>query len=213
MIVTRHRRKKFPWKRVLYFTVFIAALAAAILWTPSRVWLARGPVTTPVWNATAPVWKPIAKPFNIAAQQGTIDAQASEIQRLNAEVTGDQAKIADRDKQISQLTSQLNQAQQTAAEPHPSKPAGGVTASPTAPAVAVVSGDLTTSATPDMRRTAQEWGAMDSEAAANLVQRLPDAYVARIFALMTPDSVGAILENLPPGYAARLTQEHPELKR
>lgn len=213
MIVTRQRRKKFPWKPVLYFTAFIAVIAAALWWTPSRVWLARGPVTTPVWNATAPAWKPLAKPFDVAAQQGTIDSQASEIQRLNAEVTADEAKIADRDKQISQLTTQVNQAQQAAAAPHVSKPAGGVSANPTAPAVAAVSGDLTASATPDMRRTAQEWGAMDSEAAAKVVQHLPDAYVARIFALMTPDSVGAILENLPPGYAARLTQEHPELKR
>lgn len=213
MIVTRQRRKKFPWKRVLYFTGFIAIIAAALWWTPSRVWLARGPVMTPVWNATAPVWKPLAKPFDMAAKQGTIDSQAAEIQRLNAEVSADQAKISDRDKQISQLTSQLNQAQQTAVESHASKPAGGVSANPTAPAVAVVSGDLTSNATPDMRRTAQEWGAMDSEAAAKVVQRLPDAYVARIFALMTPDSVGAILENLPPGYAARITQDRPELKR
>jgi hypothetical protein len=30
---------------------------------------------------------------------------------------------------------------------------------------------------------------------------------------MPPDAVGAILENLPAGYAAELTQEHPELKR
>ncbi|HET7815195.1 MAG TPA: hypothetical protein VFL13_12570 [Candidatus Baltobacteraceae bacterium] len=213
MIVTRQRRKKFPWKRVLYFTGFFAVLFAALWWTPSRVWLARGPVTTPVWNATAPVWKPLSKPFDMASQQSTIASQAAEIQRLNAEVTADQTKIADRDKQISQLTSQVNQAQQDAAVPHVSKPAGSVPANPTPQQVAVVSGDLTQSATPDMRRTAQEWGAMDSEAAAKVVERLPDAYVARIFALMTPDSVGAILENLPPGYAARLTQEHPELKR
>jgi hypothetical protein len=30
---------------------------------------------------------------------------------------------------------------------------------------------------------------------------------------MSPESVGAILENLPASYAAKLTQEHPELKR
>jgi len=54
---------------------------------------------------------------------------------------------------------------------------------------------------------------MDSESAAKVVQKLPDAYVARIFALMPPDTVGAILENSPSVYAAQLTQEHPELKQ
>jgi flagellar motility protein MotE (MotC chaperone) len=52
---------------------------------------------------------------------------------------------------------------------------------------------------------------MDADAAAKVVQRLPDAYVARIFAIMPADSVGAILENLPAAYAARLTQDRPEL--
>jgi flagellar motility protein MotE (MotC chaperone) len=64
-----------------------------------------------------------------------------------------------------------------------------------------------------MRRTAQYWASMEPENAAKLAQRLSPVYVARILSLMQPDSVGAILDALPANYAAKLTQEHPELQR
>ena len=211
MIVTRRRKKRFPWKRTLIPAAAVAVIAFALWWSPSREFIASNPVTGPLWNA--PVWKPIAKPFDAAAQQGTISAQTAQINELARQLADAQTQIAARDKQISQLQTQLNQSQQDAAVSHASKPAGTVVPNTTAPGADVVTADLTQSGTADMRRTAQVWSAMDSEAAAKVVQRLPDAYVARIFALMPPDSVGAILENLPAGYAARLTQEHPELKR
>ncbi len=213
MIVTRQRRRRFPWKRVLYPLGFLAVLTLALWWTPSRTWLATGPVTTPIWNATAPVWKPLAKPFDVAAQQGTINTQVAEIQQLQKQLAQAQAQVTDRDKQITQLQSQLDQSQQDAATAHASTgPKGAVAPNATPPSIPVVA-DLSQQATTDMRRTAQVWGSMEAEAAAKVVQKLPDAYVARIFSLMSPDAVGAILENLPAGYAARLTGEHPELKR
>jgi Tfp pilus assembly protein FimV len=212
MIVTRRRRKAFPWKRVLYPALAAILLGFALWWTPSRTWIADGPVTSPVWRATAPVWKPLSAPFDMAAQSGTIRAQSSQIDALGKQLADARAQIADRDKQITSLQSQLDQAQQQAAVANASKPAPRVTADGSA-ATPVPPSDLSNDATPGMRRTAQVWGAMDSEAAAKVVQKLPDSYVARIFALMTPDQVGAILENLPATYAARLTAERPELKR
>lgn len=213
MIVTRQRRRRFPWKRVLFPLGFLTVLALALWWTPSRTWLATGPVTTPVWNATAPVWKPIAKPFDMAAQQGTIKAQTAQIQALQKQVAQAQAQVTDRDKQISQMQTQLDQSQQDAVTAHATGGVKGAVTPNATPASIPVVADLSQQGTADMRRTAQVWGSMDSEAAAKVVQKLPDAYVARVFALMSPDSVGAILENLPSGYAARLTGEHPELKR
>ncbi len=54
---------------------------------------------------------------------------------------------------------------------------------------------------------------MEPENAAKVVQKLPVVYVARVFALMSADSVSSILDALPSTYVAALTQEHPELKR
>ena len=64
-----------------------------------------------------------------------------------------------------------------------------------------------------MRRTAQVWANMDATNAAKVVQRLPIPYVARVLALMSPDDAGAILDAVPPAFAAQVTQENPQLKR
>jgi TolA-binding protein len=208
MIVTRQRKKPFPWKRVLLPAAAIALLIAALWWAPSRTWIATGPLA-PVWQAAAPVWKPIAAPFDSLAQARAISEQNIKIADLQKQLQQARADITDRDKQISRLQTQVNDAQQQAAQASAAKPAAATAAQ----ATAAPAPDLSTQGTPDMRRTAAVWSAMDSESAAKIVQKLPQDYVARVFALMSPDAVGAILENLPAAYAARLTQEHPELHR
>lgn len=200
MIVTRKRRKPFPWKRVLLPAAAVALLVAALSWAPSRNWIATGPL--------APVWKPVSAPFNSVGEARTISAQSAQIADLQKQLQQARGDVADRDKQISQLQTQVNDAQQQAAVASAAKPAV-----PAAQASAAPAADLSAQGTPDMRRTAAVWSAMDSEAAAKVVQKLPQDYVARVFALMSPDSVGAILENLPASYAASLTQEHPQLHR
>lgn len=205
MIVTRQRRKPFPWKRVLLPLAAVALLAAALSWTPSRTWIAAGPLA-PAWKALAPVWKPIAAPFDVAGQLHAISSENATIASLQKQLADANAHAAAQDKQISALQTQLNDAQQQAALAHAAKPAAPQ-------ATAAPAGDLSTQATPDMQRTAAVWAAMDSDAAAKIVQKLPQDYVARVFALMSPDAVGAILENLPASYAARLTQEHPLIRR
>jgi flagellar motility protein MotE (MotC chaperone) len=64
-----------------------------------------------------------------------------------------------------------------------------------------------------MKRTADYWAAMDPENAAKVAQRLPTSYVARILALMPTEAAGTLLDNLPPTFAAKLTQEKPQLQR
>jgi len=198
MIVTRQRKKPFPWKRVLTPAVALSVVAAALWWPPSRAWISTGPLS--------PVWKPITVPLDVAARERMISAQNATIASLQKQLADARMQIGDRDKQLSQLQTQLTDVEQQAALAKAVKPA----AKAAAPAPAA---DLSVQASPDMRRTAAVWSAMDAEAAAKVVQRLPQDYVARIFALMSPDSVGAILENVPASYAARLTQEHPELRR
>ena len=54
---------------------------------------------------------------------------------------------------------------------------------------------------------------MEPENAAKVIQKEPIPYVAHILALMAPDTVGSILDALPADYAAKLTADHPELKK
>lgn len=200
MIVTRRRRKPFPWRRVLIPVAIVVVVVAALEWAPSRNWIATGPL--------APVWKPVSTPFDAVGEHGTIDTQNRRIASLQQQLAQAQAAVTARDKQISGLQTQLNSAQVDAARAKSAHAPATASASPN-PAF----GDLSANATANMRRTAADWSAMDAESAAKVVQRLPVPYVVRIFALMSPDAVGAILENLPPAYAAQLTQERPELRR
>ncbi len=59
---------------------------------------------------------------------------------------------------------------------------------------------------PDDRRLAATWAAMEPEKAAAVVQRLPDGQVTRVLAQMDADSAGAIMDALPTRIAARLSQ-------
>jgi Tfp pilus assembly protein FimV len=199
MIVTRQRKKRFPWKRLLVPAVLLAVIGLALWWAPSRGWIA---------NETAPVWKPVAAPFDAVAQQKALAESSKQAAALESQLADARAQIADRDKQISRLQTQLSDAQQQAVDGPSPAPAATASAAP-----GQNGSDLAQQATPDMRRTAAEWASMDSESAAKVVQKLPIEYVARVFAVMSPDAAGAILENLPASYAAQLTQDHPELKR
>lgn len=210
MIVTRQRKKPFPWRRLLLPAAAVALLAAALSWAPSRNWIAAGPLA-PLWQS--PPAKALSAPFNGVAQEQRLGSQERQIASLQQQLADARSQITDRDKQISQLQTQLNGAQDEAAAAKAAKPAAAVPAKADAQPGAPQGADLATQATPDIQRTAQVWSAMDSEAAAKIVQQLPQDYVARVFAGMSPESVGAILENLPASYAAKLTQEHPELKR
>lgn len=215
MIVTRQRRKKFPWRRVLLPLLAIVLLVAAVSWAPSRNFMANGPLA-PVIKAAAPGWNAMTAPLRFEAQNKILGDQKQQIAALQKQLDDAKKQIGDRDKQISALTTQLNDAQQQLALKS-SAPAGPVKKAATpsmAASTAVASAnDLSSGASADMRRTAQVWGAMDAEAAAKVVQRLPVAYVARVMAVMSPDTVGPILEAVPPTYAAQLTREHPELQR
>ncbi len=197
MIVTRQRRKRFPWKRLTLPFVAAALVLAAFVWPPSQKWIAS---------------QPVAAPLHFAVQNRTIADQSRQIGSADKQLADAKMQIVDRDKTILALHAELVRTQRrtTSAVVHAS---GQSTPSSAPKATDAPFADLAGGATQDMRRTAQMWGSMDAEAAAKVVQHLPLSYVARVFSVMSPDSAGAILENLPPAYAAALTQEHPELRR
>lgn len=214
MIVTRRRRKPFPWRAVLLPLAAIAVLTGALAWAPSRNWIASGPAA-PLWRALSP----LAAPFDLASQARTIQTQNGRIAALRKQIAQERDMVTSRDKQITALQTQVGTLQQQQAlsparRTAPAVPASAATAGPFGGAAMVgASGDLTAGATPDMRRTAADWAAMDPSAAAKILLKLPRSYDARILALMPSDAAGAILESLPPAFAAALTQEDPQLRR
>lgn len=224
MIVTRKRRKPFPWKRLILPVIAIALVIFAFVWAPSRNVIANGPMA-PVWRASDTAYGTVAKPFNFAAQNELLTEKNKQILALQKQVSDLQAQSSVKDKKIGDLNGQVQQAQLQAANPKPTA-AGAPVNAPVAATQSGASGatgdvsasqssgsDLAAGASADMRRTASFWGNMEPENAAKVIQRLPVPYVAHVMALMSPDAVGAILDALPPAYAAKLTQDHPELKK
>ncbi len=216
MIVTRRRRKPFPWKRLILPAIAIALVVFAFVWAPSRNVITGGPLQPLMQNLGAR-FDTIATPFHFAAQNQVITDKNKQIVQLQSQISDLQTQSAAKDKQISSLNAQISQFQTQAANSRgagaaaPSAaPAAG---SPNNPTTTSGGSDLASNATQDMRRTAQLWANMQPENAAKVVQRLPVPYVARVLALMSPDDAGAILDAVPPAFAAQLTQENPSLKR
>ena len=213
MIVTRQRRKPFPFKRLILPLIAIGLIAFAFIWPPSRNVITSGPMG-PLWRTAGNAWGNVSAPFHFAAQDQVITDRNRQIAALQAQLAQAQSTGSGKDKQIQSLQSQIDQLSAQAASAR-----GGSTAEKTMPRPTTSTGalsfasDAAAGTTPDIQRTAQYWTSMDPDNAAKIAQRLPPSYVARVFAQMQPDAVGAILDALPASYAAKLTQEHPLLQR
>jgi hypothetical protein len=223
VIVTRQRKKPFPWRRLILPVVAIGLVIFAFVWPPSRNVITAGPMG-PVWSIVGNGYGKIAAPFNYAARLQDITDRNKQIAALQQDKADLKNQLLEKDKKITDLNTTVQQLQTTAANaqsgasPGPAASGSG-SATGSNPAGGGITGaastanDLSQGATPDMRRTASVWANMEPENAAKVIQKLPIPYVARIFALMAPDVVGAILDALPAAYAAKLTQDHPELKQ
>jgi len=210
VIVTRRRRKPFPWRRLLLPVIAIALVIFAVVWGPSRNVITAGPLA-PLWQNIGSRFQMIATPFHFAAQNQVITDRNKQIAQLQTQVAQLQAQSADKDKKISSLNATIGQMQQQAANASAAvspPPVAAGSANPANPAGAPAAGDTT-----ELRRTAQLWANMQPENAAKVMQKLPVPYVAQVLALMSPDDAGAILDALPAAFAAQLTQENPGLKR
>ncbi len=216
MIVTRKRKKPFPFKRLLLSAIAILLIVFALSWGPSRDAMSSGPMG-PVVRATGTWFDAVAAPFHFAAQNETITGLNRQIAALQTQLAAAKSEAQTKDKKIAGLQTQLDQAQMQLATsgssvknpPHPAPSVAGLPSG----SVAMTGSDLAANATPDMKRTADYWAAMDPENAARVAQRLPAPYVARVLALMPAEAAGTILDNLPPTFAAKLTQERPDLSR
>lgn len=214
MIVTRRRRKPFPWKRLILPVVAIALVIFAFAWGPSRTVITAGPMA-PVWQSTNQRFNTIAAPFHFAAQNELITQKNQQIDALQQQIATMKAQLDAKTKAVSALNAQVGQLQTQAANAQSSTPAALSSPGPASSTSAFGSGSVSApaSSSATLRRTAEYWANMEPENAAKVVERLPVPYVASVLAQMSPDDVGAILDALPPAVAARLTQENPQLKR
>ncbi len=206
MIVTRQRKKKQSNLPILLPIAAIAMLAIALTWPPSRNFITNGPLK-PVATVFDGVWGTVSRPLSFAYQQQQITDRNQSIKALNDKLEADRKAQDDKDTQIAQLQKQIAAAN---AEPEPTTaPAGPIAGQPAgAPAAAGgAAGSASQPAASDaVRRDAQQWSAMDPETAAALVQKLPTGFVSTVFAQMSPDSVGPIMDALPPKVAALIVE-------
>jgi flagellar motility protein MotE (MotC chaperone) len=214
VIVTRRRRKPFPWRRLILPAIAIALVVFALSWPPSRTVITGGPVA-PLWQKASSTFDTVATPFHFAAQNQVIQDRNHQIVVLQQQLAAAQAQSTAKDKQISSLNAQISQLQTQAANAQAAPTAApAATASPGSGSTSVAGAAAASSPqSASDSRTAQYWANMEPDNAAKVIQKLPVPYVARVFSQMSPDAVGAILDALPSTYAAELTQENPELKR
>jgi hypothetical protein len=205
MIVTRQRKKKQSSLPILLPIAAIAMLAIALTWPPSRNFITNGPLK-PVATVFDGIWGVVSRPLSFAYQQQQITDRNTQIKDLNDKLEVDRKAQADKDAQVAALQKQIAAA---AAEPEEASPAPAA-ALPGQPAAAAAAGaagaPAQTTASDAVRRSAQQWSAMDPEKAASLVQKLPTGYVSTVFAQMSPDSVGPIMDALPPKVAALIVE-------
>jgi hypothetical protein len=205
MIVTRQRKQKKSSLPILLPIAAIVMLVIAVTWPPSHNFIVNGPLK-PVATVVDGVWSVVSKPLTFAYQQQQITERNQNIKSLNDKLETDRKAQADKDAQIAQLqkTIAANAAQPDSATPAPAGavPAGQIAANAANPGGAPAQA----SGADAIRRNAQQWSAMDPEKAAALVQKLPTGYVSAVFAQMSPDSVGPIMDALPPKVAALIVE-------
>jgi hypothetical protein len=200
MIVTRQRKQKKSSLPILLPIAAIAMLVVALTWPPSRNFITNGPLK-PVATVFDTIWGTISRPLTFAYQQQQITDRNEQIKELNDKLEADRKVAADKDAQLAALQKQIaDAAAQPEETPSPAAavPAQGAAGAPAAGAAAPV---------PDtVRLAAQQWSSMDPAKAAALVQKLPAAFVSSVFAQMSPDSVGPIMDALPAKVAALIIQ-------
>jgi hypothetical protein len=204
MIVTRQRKKKQSSLPILLPIAAIAMLAIALTWPPSRNFITNGPLK-PVATVFDGIWGTVSKPLSFAYQQQQITDRNTQIKDLNDKLEADRKAQADKDAQVTQLQKQIAAIgnEPEAATPAPAVPLNGQ--QPGA-AAGTAGAPAPAPASEAIHRAAQQWSAMDPEKAASLVQKLPTGYVSTVFAQMSPDSVGPIMDALPAKVAALIVE-------
>ncbi|MHB8462945.1 MAG: hypothetical protein ACYDA1_09880, partial [Vulcanimicrobiaceae bacterium] len=121
MIVTRQRRKPFPWGRIVLPLLAIALVAFAFWWTPSRS-VIFNPRMSSFWTSASTVYNRAATPFHFAEQNKVITALNAQVATLTTQSTAQTAQIAADKKKLAAMQSDLNRAQADLAQARSVKP-------------------------------------------------------------------------------------------
>jgi flagellar motility protein MotE (MotC chaperone) len=204
MIVTRQRKQKKSSLPILLPIAAIVMLGVALAWPPSRNIILNGPLK-PFSNIVLSFWGTVSRPLTFAYQQQEITDRNIQVKQLNDQLEADRKTSADKDQQVQSLQRAVAAANAQPPEVTPSpapvvRPAAA-TAAGGAVALSAISPERAA-----LQKTGQQWAAMDPEKAAALIGTLPDDYVAQVFAQMSPDDVGPIMDNLSAKQAARIVQ-------
>ncbi len=200
MIVTRHRKRRRGLGRFIIPLLALVGLAAALAWPPAHHALADGPLA-PVWNGGARGLAVVSRPLSFAAQEQALSDKNRAIRELDGRLEAQRlAKVA-AETRLSHLQQQLAAA---AAEPAPTVAPAPVRSAE--PATAALAPTGAAQPSPEVKRLAATWAAMEPEKAAAVVQRLPDDQVTRVLAQMDADAAAGILNALPPAVAARISR-------
>ena len=201
MIVTRQRVKKKSWLPILLPLAALAMLAVALGWQPSRNVILNGPLK-PFSNIVVSFWGTVSRPLTFAYQQQQITDRNIQVKQLNDQLEAQRKAEADKDQQVQTLqrAAAAANAQPAVVSPTPA-PVVRATAAGGAPVISDISPERAA-----LQKAGQQWAAMDPEKAAALVATLPEDYVAQVFAQMSPDDVGPILDQMPAKQAARIVQ-------
>jgi flagellar motility protein MotE (MotC chaperone) len=204
MIVTRQRKQKKSSLPILLPIAAIAMLGVALAWPPSRNIILNGPLK-PFSNIVLSFWGTVSRPLTFAYQQQEITDRNIQVKQLNDQLEADRKTSADKDQQVQSLQRAVAAANAQPPEVTPS-PAPVVRPAAAAAAGGAVALSAISPERAALQKTGQQWAAMDPEKAAALIGTLPDDYVAQVFAQMSPDDVGPIMDNLSAKQAARIVQ-------
>jgi hypothetical protein len=215
MIATRQRKqKRGSLLPVLLPIAAIAMLIVALAWPPSHNFITNGPLH-PVASVADSIWSQVSRPLTFAYQQQQITDRNVQVKQLSDKLETDRKSAGDKDAEIASLQKQItalqNQPEATASA-SPDATASGAPVT-TAAGGTVPAANGSPAASPDataVKLTAQQWSAMDPERAAALAQKLPEVYDAAVFAQMSPDNVGPIMDALPSAFAAKIVQSGPQ---
>ena len=205
MIVTRQRKKKQSSLPILLPIAAIAMLAIALTWPPSRNFITNGPLK-PVATVFDAVWGTVSRPLSFAYQQQQITDRNQEIKTLNDQLEsrpqgrrrqgrpGRPAPETDRRGPSPARAERGTRGRRSPARRRP-RPAA-------APVAAAAAATGFGRGAPHRRAVVGD----GSPKAAALVQKLPTDYVSSVFAQMSPDAVGPIMDALPPKVAALIVE-------
>ena len=206
MIVTRQRKKKQSSLPILLPIAAIAMLAIALTWPPSRNFITNGPLK-PVATVFDGIWGVVSRPLSFAYQQQQITDRNT---RSSSSTTSSRPTARPRPTRTPRSRSSRSRSRPTRPSPSPRRrrpPSRWPGQQPPGAAAGAAGGRPLLA----RRRTrsvaaAQQWAAMDPEKAAALVEKLPTSYVSAVFAQMSPDAVGPIMDALPAKVAALIVE-------